>query len=295
MAFYSDAAQAALDEYQGRVVSVAMRLVRNSRPSSSGNIVIALGESFESVQASIIRFASQENPSTPTQFSLSVAWQDDPPPDVKVAKISKNFLGDFTNLTYVNGQNLGELLCLIKRRGEKDTLLVTLNDQALGCGPMSRTSSDNRRDQRSHQSSLGLHTNREEEQAVNPSALIGGMIATHARSLAEAKREYMTDSSPRRRQGGSGWVEEDQTRPWDPHDRSTKFSFSMPNKAKPETDKGDQRSENTRDEDLSQIRDKETRPSKPGSAAKKPSKCPSPADQDKNIHESRRHLFGPRR
>lgn len=298
MAFFSDAAQAALDEYQHRIVSVAIKVYRNNRPSSSKNIVIALGESFESIKASIIRFALQQDSRMPVQLSLNVAWQDDLPSGVNVATISKNtFLGDLTNLTYVTGENLDEVLCLLKTRGGKDTLLVTLDDapgrglaelrNAQVIGPPN--SSEKRTGGRNDQSPLESQSNPDDViQAFNPSAFLGGMFAAHRRGSAEARRKSTRDSSPRRRQGSTGWVDDDETYPRDGYDRS------ISDKAKPGTHNGDQRSGSAKDEDLSQLRHKETRQAKPGSALKK-SDNPLPSmDLDENIHGSRRHLFGPR-
>lgn len=295
MAFFSDTAQAVLEEYQSRILLVAIRVYRNSRLSSSEQIVVALEESFASIQTSIIRFASQQNPLMPVQFSMNVAWQDDLPLGVNIATISKNtFLGDLTNLTYVSKENIGEVLRLLKERGGKDTLFVTLDD-APSKGLADLKSAQGMGSSNPLEKGKKERKNPEDAvQAFNPSVLLGGMFAAQRRGSEKAKMQSTRDNSPRRRQGSTGWVDDNETYPRDPYDRSLTNEVSMPNKAKPETHQGDQRSESARDEDHPQVRNNEARQAKPGSITKKSDSPPPSVDLDENVHESRRHLFGPR-
>jgi hypothetical protein len=297
MVFLSNAAEKTLGEHHIHLVFLAVRLYRNRHLSSSDNIGLLLGESFESVQASITRSASPQQSSMPTQFSLSVAWQDDLPSGVKIAKISKNtFLGDFTNLTYVNKQNLGDLLHVMKVRGEKDTLLVTLDDatgrklaEPLGCSKDQTARHD-------HQSLLNIRSDpKTVARAVNPSVLLSGIFGARMSDSAGAKKEPKRDDSPRRRKGATGWVEDNQTHLRDPHDRSTGFGIPKSDNAKLGADEGDQRTESAIDEVLSHGGNKDTRQDRSKGATKESGEPSSSMDLDDNIHESRRHFFGPKR
>lgn len=309
MVFLSNAAEKTLGEHHIHLVFLAVRLYRNRHLSSSENIGLLLSESFESIQASITRSIPPQQSSMPTQFFLRVAWQDDLPSAVKIAKISKNtFLGDFTNLTYVNKQNLGDLLNVMKVRGEKDTLLVTLDDAPgkklgeprsdlrTGSGPPPLGSSRDRTARHDHQLLLDIQS--KPTTVVRPfnlSVLLSEIFGARMSDSAGAKKEPKRDDSPRRRHGATGWVEDDQTHLRDPHDHSTGFEIPKSDNAKLGADEGDQRTENATDEVLSHVGNKKTRQDRSKSATKESGEPSSSMDLDAYIHESRRHFLVPKR